>query len=702
MVSKEVFSCGSYNIFFTEISDVINVKKSTLDSLSRLKILCLRDLLFHRPIAYDICYHQSSNKLSDLPQNALVYINVVIKDITKVKNNNKLVTTIYTYNESGLIKLLFFNPIPKFIHAQLAINKQYRILGKLQIVSSNVFSIVHPNFVLTEQQISDIFPTYPLTYGITNYQLYSYVMITLEFLNKLLKSVTSTSSEIIYTKELYSLIRKIHFIDITHANKNQIDLEIEHTMNRLAYMELFANQCAVNLLNSKFQSSYVYRKISRASNLQKNILENLGFTLTSSQANAIKEIESEQFSAKQMLRLLQGDVGSGKTLVALLTMINVIASGMQAALMVPTDLLSRQHYKFFQHAFSFTSVRIVILTGSIGVKESQNIKTKLKNGLVDIVIGTHSLFQYDIEFNNLGYVVIDEQHRFGVAQRLALIDKADNPDVLIMTATPIPRSLALTMFGNIQVSKLLSKPQSNTSVITILKSITQLSSVVKSLESKIIAGEKIYWVCPLVEKSSSNNQDYLTDINTRYLLLNQYYPNIVAMLHGSMKQPLRESIMQDFIDGKYQLLLATTVIEVGLDIPNSTLIVIENAEMFGLAQLHQLRGRVGRENKQSYAILLYNPNRLSKIAYQRLKIMKESTDGFYIAEKDMLLRGSGEILGTKQSGEIKFIFADLQRDVELLLNANKAAADIQNIDSEFINFQIKLFNKCSQDYTKSL
>ncbi len=494
------------------------------------------------------------------------------------------------------------------------------------------------------------------------------------------------------------------------------------SLRRLATRELFANQLSLQHLRQQTKLKQG-NSFTKSAQLQQSILKILGFELTYDQKKVIEEIKKDQLSPTEMMRLLQGDVGSGKTLVALLTIVNVVYSNdlenssiyhkFQAVLMAPTDLLANQHHQFFVKALSESGIKIGLLTGKISSKERNKLLSELENGDIDILIGTHALFQEKVIFKNLGYIVIDEQHKFGVQQRLDLINKASYPDVLVMTATPIPRSLTLTMFGDMDISKLTSKPKNRLPIITSILPKTKLNNVISVLDKKLTSGEKIYWICPLIDQTdeelvtqekntrplaklayaeefegdaerrtaaysnvredSSTASTYklpaevefckrstgLTDVNSRFITIETVYPNIITTIHGKMKNEQKDTIMQQFKNGNIKILIATTVIEVGIDVPDATLIVIENAEQFGLAQLHQIRGRVGRGMLQSHCILLYDPQKLTILAKSRFEVMRNSNDGFYIAEQDLLLRGSGEILGTKQSGEIRFFFADL-------------------------------------------
>jgi ATP-dependent DNA helicase RecG len=684
-----------YDILFCKIKDILRIKESTESALVRLGIKNLRDLLFHKPSSYII--NDISPNLSNLRDGQLIQTDVIIESINNPSTRRSPIK-ISVSNETGSLLLVFFNKIPPFIFNNLTIGKKCTIAGKVQFFD-HYFQITHPEFIFKTNLSSAVLPVYPLTYGLNNKQLCGYIRDGIEIFEKSfrikielneLKKSDETTNEIIYMKDLLDDLKKLHLIGV-EPQPNEINTILRKSILSLAKKELLANQISLRKLftREKIMSG---RKFTLQKELQNNILSKLGFSLTNGQAQVIDEIQSDQSSAASMMRLLQGDVGSGKTLVALLTMLNVVSSSVQVALMAPTDLLSYQHYQFFSYSLQDTDIKVKLLTGKTTSKERKEIKEALANGKIDILIGTHALFQEGITFKDLGYIIIDEQHRFGVKQRLELIKKANVPDVLVMTATPIPRSITLTMFGDMSISQLTSKPKNRLPIITSISSLSKKEEIIKSISKKLNLGEKIYWVCPLIDKTDDDeniNDNIYADVITRYQELSEYYDGQVALLHGKMKSSEKDQVMQSFKDGNINILVATTVIEVGIDIQASTLMIIENAEKFGLAQLHQLRGRVGRNNLQSHCILLYNPKRTSLIARKRLEIMKESSDGFYIAEQDLILRGGGEILGTKQSGEPVFYFADLGRDLKTLLDCNKLASEI-NI-SKFIDFQISLF-----------
>lgn len=693
-----------YKVFFQSVKSFLQISEATEKGLSRLKISILRDLIFYKPVSFNSI--SINPDLRQVRYGQLIQTDVVIEDVLRPLSS-KSPLKIKVSNETGSIILVFFSKLHPYIFSRLRVGQKYTIIGKVEIFD-RILQMSHPEFIFNRNLETSIMPVYPITYGIVNRQLYCYIREAISILESSFSSKRAHIKELEYINELLNEIKKLHLIDQQYSPSLEKDFQLN--IEKLAAKELFANQASLIKLKAE-EHKERGRSFSVKNKLQKEILFKLNFNLTSDQEKAISEIEQDQASNFQMMRMLQGDVGSGKTLVALLTMLNAANSGAQSVLMAPTDLLSVQHYQFFCKALENTEIKVELLTGKTTAKQKKQIRQDLADGLIDILIGTHALFQENIEFKDLGYIVIDEQHRFGVKQRIELIQKASNPDVLVMTATPIPRSLTLTMFGDMNVSQIKTKPSNRLPIITSILSEEKRLEVINSLAKKLAIGEKIYWVCPLIDQSDKELKDLLdydqsassnksseivfSDVTTRFAEIDKFYPGQVGIIHGKMKGTLKDQIMQDFKMGKIRILVATTVIEVGIDVPDSNLIIIENAEKFGLASLHQLRGRVGRGDKQAYCVLMYNPKRLSKMAKERLKIMRESADGFYIAEQDLILRGGGEILGIKQSGEPVFFFADLARDLKLLLQANNLAKYIEH--DKFVEFQINLFAKESGD-----
>ncbi|MCC8462031.1 MAG: DEAD/DEAH box helicase [Rickettsia endosymbiont of Ecitomorpha arachnoides] len=762
---------------FAPVKTFINIREDTVSALKRLGINNIRDLLFYLPVSYQ--NKILSPNLTEVRDGEIIQTEIIIESINLPKKSNQPLK-ITASNDTGSLLLVFFHKPPPFIFNKLKVGTSHIISGKVQFFD-HYLQISHPEFITNPKLAKEIETIYSLTYLLSNKQLYSYIIKAIEIFEEKCKSIEDKEVKEyldVILQNLKMLHSLCHSRESGNPEKKVIDSrfcgnDIEGLRNddlynnakkQLVAKELIANQ--ISLLNVRTQivgkQGNIYPK---AAAIQANILNELGFKLTSYQKQVIEEIEFEQSDKVEMMRLLQGDVGSGKTLVALLTMVNTVGAGFQATLMAPTDLLANQHYEFFVKALKNTNIRVGLLTGKILGAARKNIMIQLENGEIDILVGTHALFQEKVSFKKLGYIVIDEQHRFGVQQRLNLINKGVNPDVLVMTATPIPRSLALTMFGDMTISKLMGKPENRLPIATNTMSVNKIEHIIEAINKKLVAGERVYWICPLIEHgkpldviprssqrcrmvhshhchpatrsrdpvkntnivSSSSyfldpvdkprddteqvsrtmqqcqssrgmttteeEDSLLMDVGSRFNSIENIYQGYTGIIHGKMKNEQKDQVMKQFKEGKIKILVATTVIEVGIDVPEATLIIIENAEQFGLAQLHQLRGRVGRGSLQSYCILLYNPKRLGKVARGRFEIMKQTNDGFYIAEQDLKLRGSGEILGVKQSGEMEFFFADLAKDYDLLLKAHKFAEIGSKGNLNFVNFQIKLFAK---------
>lgn len=638
---------------FKSVKSFLNIKTTTAEALGRLGIETISDLLLHKPHNY--LQRTLSADLSRLSAGDRIIAKVTIAEITPRQNRRPM--KIYAHNETGGITLVFFNKIPGFILPRLKIGSKITISGKVDF-NDFYYQIAHPDFIWNDLTLSPIEPIYPLTYGINNKQIQDYVQKAIDLVDaKIDPALNSTLHEFISA------------IKIIHSPSNFDD--IKRATNILARFELLSNQLALGLIRKRNHLEHGHT-FPKASYYQEKVLNNLDFTLSDGQAKILSEIEQDQMHPFRMARMLQGDVGSGKTLVALMTMLNVANQNMQSALMAPTDLLASQHYNFFCKALEGIGIEVALLTSKTKAKDRKEILAKLESGKILFLIGTHSLFQNKVIFNNLGYIIIDEQHKFGVEQRLELLRKAEKPDLLIMTATPIPRSLTMTLFGDMAVSRLMQKPTSRPAITTIVKHSSKISEVIDALNRKIEQDEKIYWVCPLIESlKEEENKKNMTDVTSRFAELHKYFGDKVGLIHGKMSAEEKDNAMQEFKGGHLSILVATTVIEVGIDVPEATLIIIENAQLYGLAQLHQLRGRVGRGDKPSFCILLYNF--ASNIGKERLNIMKSSNDGFYISEKDLILRGGGEILGTKQSGQQDFKFANLAEDMNLLVSCNEKA-----------------------------
>ncbi|HAP09598.1 MAG TPA: ATP-dependent DNA helicase RecG, partial [Afipia sp.] len=444
--------------------------------------------------------------------------------------------------------------------------------------------------------------------------------------------------------------------------------------SRLAFDELLAGQLALALVRAQLRRPAGVRNAGDG-HLRHKIIDALPYALTSSQQEAAKAIASDLNQPVRMLRLLQGDVGSGKTVVALLAAAAVAETGKQAALMAPTEILARQHIKTIAPLAERAGLRVAILTGREKGKERREIIAGLADGEIDLLVGTHALIQDDVIFKDLALAVVDEQHRFGVRERLALTEKGDAVDVLVLSATPIPRTLVLTYFGDMDISELREKPAGRQPIDTRAVAKSRIREVVDGLDRALESGKRAYWICPLVEESDAEGHDHLTNATQRFESLQKRFGDRAGLVHGQMKGAEKDRVMAQFAAGEIQLLVATTVVEVGVDVPQATIMVIENAERFGLAQLHQLRGRIGRGSEASTCILLYHEP-LTEMSGARLKVIRETTDGFRIAEEDLRLRGEGEVLGTRQSGLPGYRIARPEVHAQLIAQARDEAVRI--------------------------
>tara|TARA_B100000242_G_scaffold235074_1_gene174952 strand:+ start:7029 stop:9098 length:2070 start_codon:yes stop_codon:yes gene_type:complete len=591
-------------------------------------------------------------------------------------------------DDTDKINLVWFNSRRDYLEKLLPVNKEVIISGKVDIYK-NIKQITHPDYIVDDSRndnIPKIEAKYPLTQGLTNKIVRNNIK---NIITKLPKFNEWHDNNFVKEKNWPDFNKAIYKV---HNPTCEKDLTSENTSKeRIIFDELLAHQISMQLISNELNyQKGVSIKIDK--NKIDDFLETLPFTLTKSQTQCINEIASDMCKPLRMLRLLQGDVGSGKTIVAMISILAAIYNNKQAALMVPTEILANQHFESFLSLLP-KFLKIDLLTGKTSKRDKEKIYKKIENGDTDIIIGTHALFQEKLNFKNLGFVAIDEQHKFGVHQRLLLTSKNNNllPDILLMTATPIPRTLELTTYGSMSVSKITEKPVGRQSIKTAAKPITKLEETIISLKKTIKQNKKIYWVCPLIEESEKID---LAAAQQRYEALQKCYPNNVLLIHGKMKSDERDEIMNKFKYGKTKILVSTTVIEVGIDIPEATVMVIEHAERFGLSQLHQLRGRVGRGSSQSSCLLLYQ-NPLGLNAKKRIEVLRKTNDGFIIAEQDLKLRGSGEILGTRQSGFQIFKIANLNEHGDLLDLANKKAKDIvsKKAISDDLKLLLRLFSK---------
>jgi len=646
------------------------------------------DLLLHKPTRLENI--AISPRLFEVINDDLIIIKLKVKSHIK-PNTSKQPFKVLCYHPTGHVTLVFFKIFPSQL-AKMPLDKEIAVMGRLQR-SNNENKIVHPSHIIPADQIETlpkINVIYPLSYAITKNFLTQKIK---EVLGKLDKNDEWIEEKLLEQKNWPSFneaVKKLHFP--THNNDF---LPQNSHRKRLAYDELLAWQLAV-LLAKDF--SIKNKKFTQPkTNLIDKFIKNLPFQATNSQIKAINEIKSEICSNKKMLRLLQGDVGSGKTIVAIASALQTISQAKQACIIAPTTVLAKQHFNYFSEMLKSFDIKIALLTSATTKKQKEILVKKLQNQEINILISTHAALEEDVKFKNLGLAIIDEQHRFGVMQRLKLVEKGSDVDVLLMSATPIPRSLMMALYGNMDISILSEKPKNRQNIQTLVMSEKKQEEIYDAIKRAIVKKEKIYWVCPAIEE---NEEAELISIKEKFSKLAKVFgENKIAMLHGKMKDKEKEEILNKFsdINSGVDLIVSTTVIEVGIDVKDATVMVIENSENFGLSQLHQLRGRVGRSDKQSYCILLYG-KKFGVKQRQRLNIMRDSNDGFYIAEEDLKLRGSGELIGTKQSGFPEFKIADLSFDNDLLKIAHKQVQiilendrNLKKDENEKYRFLLQLF-----------
>ncbi|MBE7637375.1 ATP-dependent DNA helicase RecG [Sneathiella sp. P13V-1] len=576
------------------------------------------------------------------------------------------------------LTLTFFNGREDYLRRALPEREERIISGKLEQFSGS-YQITHPDHISRINETADIKrcePVYPLTAGVTSKTFHKALIQALEDLPHL----SEWTDPHLIGRQNWPKWREA--LQASHNPNTISDLEPENLVRqRLAYDELLSNQVALELVRRSMRRRKG-RRFEGKDGLITQIENALPYSLTHAQQSALSEIFADMHSDNRMLRLLQGDVGSGKTAVALMALAKCVQSGAQGAMMAPTEILARQHIESIKPFIDAAGLNVALLTGRLKGKKREALLEEIANGNIHIIVGTHALFQDDVIYHDLGLAIIDEQHRFGVHQRLSLSAKGrpdkGGVDILVMTATPIPRTLALTAYGDMDVSIIGEKPPGRKPVTTRAIDIARLDDLANSLSRKLADGERIYWVCPLVEESEVID---LAAAEDRYEYLNRLYPGHVGLVHGKMKADEKDAAMQNFKEGVTKILVATTVIEVGVDVPEATVMVIEHSERFGLAQLHQLRGRVGRGGLEGSCLLLYT-GPLGETQKARIKIMRETEDGFRIAEEDLRLRGAGEFLGTRQSGMPVFKLADLAHHSKLLNVARDDARAFLEQDPE--------------------
>lgn len=650
------------------------------------------DILWHFP--YKIVDRNLSTNISDSQSNEISTFKIKVKQHLLPRRKG-LPHKVIVYDDSSELEIIFFVS-NYYIKELLPLDSVRYISGKVDSYNGRV-QMTHPDFILTKDQynkISPFQPMYRLTKGITN--------------NNVIKLITNIFNYIDDVPEWHDkkLLDKMGwkgliecFKDI-HMPQNSDALAINSkAIERLSFDEILIRQLNLSYLRS-IRANIKGISLVPSDNMQNNILQNIKFKLTDTQTSAIAEISNDMRKPQKMLRLLQGDVGSGKTLVAIISMVNAVNSDYQAALMAPTELLARQHFKTITDLTEGMNINIAFISGKDNQKTRNQVENDLSSGKIDIIIGTHVLFQNNINYHKLGFIVIDEQHRFGVNQRLALQSKSQtgNCDLLLMTATPIPRTLIQSQYGDIDIT-VLKKIPGRRDIKTSIIPESKIDHLITRLRETIKFNNKVYWVCPQIEETDNN----ITSVITRYNHLNNIFKNNISLVHGKMSIADRTMEIENFYTSKTKILVATTVIEVGIDVPDANIIVIENANMFGLTQLHQLRGRVGRNSDESFCMLIYNDNS-SEISTNRLNIIRNSNSGFYISEKDLELRGSGDIIGIKQSGFIGFKIAETENILKYQNLAKKLSDQIiDNIkidESSILKYKIlfELYEKADFKY----
>ena len=652
-----------------ELKDVKGIGPKALSLLNKININSIEDLVTHYPFRYDILERCDLSKTGDGER---ITIDGKVESVPILmrfkaglnKMNFRLVT------QSGVVGVSIFNRA--FLKSQLSVGTGVTVIGKLD-KNKNVITANDIKIGILTNKVK-IEPVYHCTSGITNKNMSTYINMALLMYGKDINDYIPETY-----RDKYSFVNKKTALNIIH-NPSTAEKLKEVTI-RLKYEELFEFMFKINYLKqeNKKKNNGLVRKIDR--DKLNEFIKKIPFKLTDDQLNAIDEIVNDLEAPNRMNRLLQGDVGSGKTVVAFTGMFANYLCGYQSALMAPTEILATQHYNNLIEFLKGTDVNIALLTGSIPKKEKNEIYENLKNGTINMIIGTHALIQDEVEYNNLGLVITDEQHRFGVHQRANLQNKGVKPDVLFMSATPIPRTYALTIFGDMDVSTIKQRPKGRQKIDTYVKKNSEIKDVLEMMFKELKAGHQVYVIAPLIEESENSDLTNVNDLKDKMTMAfgNHYKIDIV---HGKMASGAKDLIMNQFKNNEVQILISTTVVEVGVDVPNATTMAIFDADRFGLSTLHQLRGRVGRGTSKSQCILISDSDA------ERLKIMEREDDGFVISEEDFKLRGHGDLFGTKQSGDMTFKIANIKNDYKILLQAKKDSKEYL-LDKETDNDLLK-------------
>ena len=670
----------NYEYLLSDLSSLKGVGTKTKNLLKKKNINNLFDLLWKLPKSYTD--RSLSSKIKDLKIGEIQTVTIIPQKYN-FPRIRKLPNRVLCSDETGEIDCIFFNSYEGYIKKILPLGKEITVSGKIGHFR-NKYQITNPKYVSEDSSlIKQTHNKYSLTEGISE-KIYN------KILNQIINNLPVFNEW--HSKSILSKFKNISWnssIKELHKPEN-IGNYKSNFYQRLAFDEIFSTFLVNSEIRKKIRKIKKKNKVINL-NKQNSIIDKLDFSLTNDQQKSLNEINKDLSSPNKMFRLLQGDVGSGKTIVSLLAAINSINSGFQVAFMAPTEILARQHFMLAKKIFP-KNINIDLISGKSEYKLKKEIYKKLENNKIDIIFGTHAIFQKKVIFKKLGLIIIDEQHKFGVNQRKKLSDKGgSNCDVLLMTATPIPRTLTMTIYGDMDISIIREKPKNRKPIKTYSKLEVKIEDVLKFIKKEINLGNQIFWVCPLIEESKK--LDHSSAVK-KYEYLESKFPNQVCLLHGKTDVDEKNEILNNFLNNKFKILVSTTIIEVGIDFPNANTIIIENANKFGLSQLHQLRGRVGRGDKDSTCILMFKSN-LSENAKKRIKILKDTNDGFLISEEDMKLRGFGDILGFKQSGVKNFKLADPIQNSDLFLLAEKEMRRIEKSNEDISKFKplIKLYDR---------
>ena len=672
---------NDHEYLLSNIQNIKGIGKKTSQLFKRKNINTIFDLLWHLPTSK--IENSKVTNVGDIQIGKLQTIK-----LTPLKYNfpriRRLPNRVVCQSNDIKIDCVFFNSYEGYIKKILPLNTEIIISGKINFFR-NKYQITNPTQVKeSNENILETQNKYSLTDGLTINKYNNIINEVLKELPDLDEWLNDDIKKKFNNIKWKDAILKIHSLDTKEILKSKY-------YKRLVFDELFAHFLLSSKIRTKIKKIKKSQKIFK--DCKEKLIQDLNFKLTNDQEAAIKIINEDLKSKSRMFRLLQGDVGSGKTIVSMIAAVNCINAGYQTSFMVPTEILAKQHFSFAKKYLP-KNVKIEMLTGKSKYADRKKILENLKLGKIDFLIGTHALFQKKVEYNKLGLIIIDEQHKFGVRQRKELSEKGgNNCDVLVMSATPIPRTMMMTVYGDMDLTLIKEKPKNRKKIVTYSKLEDKISEIIRFVKKEISNKNQIFWVCPLIEESKKVEQQSVVN---KFKYLEKYFKNRIGLIHGSLDKDERNKILNNFLDRKLDILVSTTVIEVGIDFPNANVIVIENADKYGLSQLHQLRGRVGRGSKQSYCILMFKSS-LSENAKKRINILKSSDDGFIISEEDMKLRGYGDLLGFKQSGIKNFRLADpiLNEDLFLLAEAEVKKLEMKGDNFSKYNKLLKLYDRAS-------